>query len=359
MRPPASPSWQPADHASQKLGCERRNAGLDSLVMTEPLQTESGLPTIDQIRSFLVDHHRASIEHLLPLDGGFWSSAYGYGVGGDEFVLRLSASGEGFDVDQAAHQFTSDVMPVPEVFDVGQGLGRWFAISRRAHGHFLEDVGPEDAAQVGPMIDQLLDSLRTAPTPSDAPVAWSGRAGCGPDSWRGWLERHLVDDPESTVSGWRSKIAQDPELDRLYRRTEARIIELLGHCPERRDLIHGDLLHQNVLVSNDASAVHAVFSWKHSVLGDHLYDVAWLSFWEPWHPGIERIDPWSRTVARLAPNDMHDAAIRHHCYELHIGLQHLAWCSWAGNAASLAGVALRTAHVLERGPRPTALNNVR
>lgn len=316
--------------------------------------TEADHPSLEQIADFLVQRHKARVEDLAPLDGGFWSTAYSYSIDDVEYVFRLSASGDGFQADQAAQQFGSEQLPVPEVLEVGEGLGRWFAISRRAHGGFLEDVDPDDHERAGPMIDKLLATLRSAITPTDASVDWVSKDPSGSDTWRAWLERHLVDNPQSTVSGWRTTIATDPQLDSLYQRTEQRISKLLERCPERRDLIHGDLLHQNVLVANDASSVNAVFSWKCSELGDHLYDVAWLSFWEPWHPGIERVDVWNRTIrSEIEGDDMQDAALRHHCYELHIGAQHLAWCAWTGNGASLAGVALRTAHVLERGPRTT------
>jgi len=308
-----------------------------------------GAPSNEDVAAFLAGHHGQPIEGLAPVDGGFWSTAYRYDVGGDGLVFRLSASGEGFEMDQAAHRFDADWLPVPEVLEVGKALGRWFAISRRASGRFLEDIAIEDAGVAGPMVDRLLTGLRSTNTSDDGAADWfSNKAG----SWHDWLKRALIDDPASTVSGWRTKIAADPQLDSLYRSAEARILELLEYCPERRDLVHGDLLHQNVLVSDDASQVNAVFSWKCSVLGDHLYDVAWLSLWEPWHPGIQRLDAWTRTASRpVEGDDMGNADLRHHCYELHIGVQHLAWCSWTGNAASLAGVALRTAHVLERGPR--------
>ena len=95
---------------------------------------------------------------------------------------------------------------------------------------------------------------------------------------------------------------------------------------ERRELVHGDLVHGNVLVSPDARRVEAVLSWKCSVRGDFLYDAAWCSFL--------------------------DAAARHHCYELHIGFTHLGWNLWTGNQADLAATARRLAEVLERGPLP-------
>jgi hygromycin-B 4-O-kinase len=134
---------------------------------------------------------------------------------------------------------------------------------------------------------------------------------------------------------------------------------LVDACPERRDLVHGDLLHGNVLVSPDASRVEAVLSWKCSVRGDFLFDAAWCSFWAPpFHPGIAAADPLSGLLrapsVRAEPGALLDAAARHHCYELHIGFTHLGWNVWIGDQANLAATARRLAEVLERGLCPIA-----
>jgi len=80
------------------------------------------------------------------------------------------------------------------------------------------------------------------------------------------------------------------------------------------------------------------------VRGDFLYDVAWCTFWAPWHHGIEAVGLWDRTQRS------DDAALRHHCYELHIGATHLGWNAWAGDEPALRAVAARTEEVLARGP---------
>ena len=170
-------------------------------------------------------------------------------------------------------------------------------------------------------------------------------------TWRDWLVAGLTDDPAHRVSGWRSTIAGDARLDRLFRACEVRIGGLLEACPERRDLVHGDLLHGNVLVSPDASEVTAVFSWKCSVRGDFVYDLAWCTFWSPWHPGIAAVDLWSRW--RDADRDAAgavDAAARHHCYELQIGASHLGWYVWTSDDANLRDAARHLDALLERGP---------
>lgn len=81
--------------------------------------------------------------------------------------------------------------------------------------------------------------------------------------------------------------------------------------------MHGDLLHQNVLISPDGTKVSAVFSWKCSVLSDFLYDVAWCSFWSAWHQGI--------------------------------GATHLAWNAWTGDDTELHAVADALTDLLAAG----------
>jgi aminoglycoside phosphotransferase (APT) family kinase protein len=190
-----------------------------------------------------------------------------------------------------------DDLPVPAVLDIGDApFGGVYAISRRHHGRFLEDVQVDEVQRAGPMLQRLLGALRAVP-PAD------GR------SWRQWLVDGLVDQPTNPTAGWRTKLAADPDGDRVFRAAEERVRELVDACPERRDLVHGDLLHRNVLVSDDASAINAVFSWKCSTRGDHLFDTAWCTFWgDTFHPGI------AAAIGGVSEVD----ADRHHCYELQI-----------------------------------------
>ena len=162
--------------------------------------------------------------------------------------------------------------------------------------------------------------------------------------------------PGKLVHGWSAALAGDRKLAALSAAVTERVRTLVQACPERRDLVHGDLLHGNVLVSLDALRVEAVLSWKCSVRGDFLFDAAWCSFWAPFHPGIAAADPLSGLLrapsVRAEPGALLDAATRHHCYELHIGFTHLGWNIWTGNQADLAATARRLAEVLERGPLP-------
>lgn len=292
------------------------------------------------VARWLGTYHKKPLVSFTPLSGGFWSAAYAYQLGDEELVLRLSESREGFDIDRRAMQFTTERLPIPDVIDVGEALGRYFSISRRLHGTFLEETPLERAENAGKAIAELLGTMRVATAghgQGAEKVNWYSPGQESNVTWAEWLRSSLADRAGSPTSGWRARLAEDVDSDRLFTRCEQRIAELLPHCPERRDLIHGDLLHKNVLVSADAARVTGVFSWKCSALGDFLYDVAWCTLWGNWFPAIASSGIWERTVSAsdLNAEDMANAALRHHCYELQIAASHMGWYVWTEDSSNL------------------------
>jgi aminoglycoside phosphotransferase (APT) family kinase protein len=301
-----------------------------------------------EVQAFLQAHHRAPVTDIEPLRGGFWSAAYGYRLDGRELVVRFGASREGYDMDQAAMSFGRPDLPVPEVLHVGSALGGAFAISVRHHGRFLEDIDPAEAETVAPAVMRLLAALRSITVRVTDPVEWWDGADTR-STWREWLVNALVDDPAWPNHGWRARLAEHTRADRLFRACEARLETLREACPERRDLVHSDLLHQNVLLNDDGDEVTAVFSWKLSMYGDFLWDVAWCSLFSPWHPGVGALGLFARTLAAgdVDPGDLEDAEARHTAYMLQIGAHHLGWNAWIGEEGHLRDLMARTEQILE------------
>ena len=120
-------------------------------------------PSDTEVIEFLRAHHDAEPTDLEVLGGGFWSAAFGYRIGHDELVLRINDVPDGFRDDEFAMRYSSAALPVPEVLTVGEGFGRSFAISRRHHGRFLEEIGPSEADALAPTVVDLLAALRTVP----------------------------------------------------------------------------------------------------------------------------------------------------------------------------------------------------
>ncbi|HIL95532.1 MAG TPA: hypothetical protein EYG51_06385 [Pseudomonadales bacterium] len=311
-------------------------------------------PTTTQVTNWLATRHHDKVLDVAPLSGGFWSSAFSYRVGEDEFVLRLSDMSEGFSIDAAAMRFTAPDLPVPVIIETRSALDLHFEISQRHYGRFVETTSMERADVLGDALQALLMAMRAVPVDTNDAVLWYDSTSSVDMSWHGWLRSGLVDDPSEHVSGWREKLASSSRLDDLFKTCKSRIEQLLTICPERRDLIHGDLLHQNVLVSDNTAKVTGIFSWKCSVRGDFLFDVAWCTFWGAWHPVIAATDMWHRTLVApdLGENDLVDAPARHHCYELHIATSHLGWYAWTGDEQNLMLVADTAERILERGPLP-------
>jgi len=307
---------------------------------------------LGEVERFLVSRHGRPIESLAPLPGGFWSAAYAYRVAGQDLVLRLGTIPAGFEADRVAMTFSAPDLPVPKVVAIGHAFGVCYAISERHYGRFLEDVRAEESLRSGPMLGSLLRALRAIEERPDRSVSGQPADLAPQDSWRNHLLRQLVDDGTSRNAGWRAALRQDPELERLFRACEARITELLDACGERRHVVHGDLLYQNVLVSEDASTVTGVFSWKRSVRGDFLYDTAYCTFFSPWYPGVGAADPWAVTLSTLTPEQRRDAGARHHCYELTIGASHLGGYLWTNDEQNLRAAQRRLTEILERGELP-------
>jgi hygromycin-B 4-O-kinase len=308
----------------------------------------------EEVVAFLERHHGARVEDLEALGGGWWSSAWGYRVGAEELVVRLGHDVSWYEADHQAMNFARRGLPIPQVRDVGLAFeNRAYAISVRHHGIFLEDAPIEVRSTLASTLTHLLVALHSVPSGVDENVLWH-QPGASPITWRQFLLSGLVDDPSSATHGWSAALSADDRLSALATGVEERIRSLVSVCPERRDLVHADLLHGNVLISPDAARVEAVFSWKCSVRGDFLYDAAWLTFWAPWHAGIAAVNPLAGLIAAASiqddPGSLVDAALRHHCYELHIGFTHLGWNIWTNNRVDLEATARRLEEVFERGP---------
>lgn len=251
------------------------------------------------------------VSDLDPLAEGLCSQAFGFRLGGAEYVVRVNESIEGFEKDRfVSRRFASRDLPIPEVLDVGcLDGGHAFCISRRAPGVRLHEL---DAAALARMVAPVAQVLAAIAASDLAGTAGFGRfdtGGVAPDaSWREFLTG--VADP-SRFDWAAAGLSADNVVGEALRRIDA----LAGHCPEERCLVHGDFGAYNVLT--DGHGVTGVIDWDLALFGDPLYDVANLFFWHE---------------ARLEPLIQHFAGEISHlprwrerilCYQLRTGLQEI------------------------------------
>lgn len=294
--------------------------------------------------AFLAERFGAGVSAVAELGAGDWSRAFSFTLDGRELVARFGAYREDFEQDRAAMSYAGPDLPVPVVSEIGDALGGAYAISERHHGVFLETLGAAGWQRVLPAVFRAWDALREYPAAWPEWMTEEPEPADGPGGlWGAQLLGGLVDRPGGRVSGWREVLRRSPDLDALFRDTHRELTELLSLCPTEPHLIHSDLLNRNVLVTPDASRLVAVFDWGCLKYGDFLYELAWFTFWAPWHPGLAAIDIRSAALEHLraAGVPVPHFAERLRCYELRIGLEHLAYGAFTGHTDELMDVARR------------------
>jgi hygromycin-B 4-O-kinase len=302
---------------------------------------------VRRAETFLNSLFNGTAINVAVLGEGAWSKAFAFQIGADKLVARFGAYREDFEKDEYAMNFAGADLPVPRTVKIGEAFDGYFAISERHSGQFLENLGGEEFERLTPKLLRLFDAMREVRVDQSASAQWPARPGHRV-SWREWLSKSVVDDNCPTVGGWRVELARNVEINDLFEEGVRVMRELLLYCPNELHVIHGDLLNRNVLVSDDSRRFAAVFDWGCPSYGDFLYDVAWLTSWAPWHEGLKQLDTRSlfRTHFRDQGVEVPDFDERLACYELQIGLTHLAYNTVIRNQKELHAVAIRTKEVL-------------
>ncbi len=285
------------------------------------------------LAEFLATHVGAVDARSIERVGhGEWSRAFYFAtIDGRELVARFSATEQDFRKDQLVQRWSSTRLPMPALVQLGHTPeGEYFAISERAHGEFLEVRDAAAMTRLLPSLWATLDTARGIDLSHTTGYGLFGADGHAPHAnWRAMLLDVVNDPPSTRTHGWRARLAARPVAQRVFDAGYARLLTLLDACPEGRHLVHSDLLNFNVLTTGDR--VTAVFDWGAALYGDFLWDVAWLTFWQPWYPRWADVDLRAgvrehyRQIGLPLPN--FDARLR--CYELAIGLDGLAYQAWA------------------------------
>jgi hygromycin-B 4-O-kinase len=284
---------------------------------------------------------------VTPLGGGDWSRAFSFCVNNQGLVVRFGRYKDDFLKDQQAMAFARPGLPIPKMLEVGEAFDLFYAVSERHYGLFLESLDEAGWHRLLPALLQSLDAMREIEF--ECGVDWYGGSSASPLGWRQWLLASLEDRPGERVSGWRTALQARPEIEQVFVAGENALRARLGSCPDGRHLLHRDLLNRNVLVAEDASRLEAVFDWGCSLAGDFLYEVAWLTFWAPWYPALEALDFRQKLrdhYQRLGLVIKHfDERLT--CYELQIGLEHIAYATFTGRDDDQRTIARRTLALLE------------
>jgi hygromycin-B 4-O-kinase len=304
-----------------------------------------------EIARFLRERLGGPISDVVRIPHGEWSRAFGFRYGDGDYVVRFSAVEADFQKDQLASSYASPRLPLPRLLAVGAAFDGFFAISQRAQGKFLDELDAAGMHRLLPALLDVLDGLREADISTTHGFGQWGVDGNAPHAtWRAaLLDIGHASSSVNRIHGARQRLASRPSAQAAFDAAAARLESLAAACPTDRYLIHSDLLNFNVLVAEER--VSGVIDWGSSLYGDFLFDLAWLTFWQPWYPAWAGID--IRAAARR-----HYASIglavphfeaRMRCYETVIGLDNQLYSAFKGKWAQLETVAQRTLAISRSG----------
>ena len=296
---------------------------------------------IHQAQSFLVDQLHLAPMELAFIGAGAWSRCFGFRQGNAQLAIRFGNHVDDFEKDQVAYRYATPDLPIPQVYEIGEAFGGYYAIATRVHGTPLEQVGADEWRDLVPAVVAALEALRTADI-----TATSGFGGWGVDrnapepSWSARLLTVDRDVPTMRTHGWRAKLATSAAGDAAFR-WGYDLLQQVARDDVPRALLHCDLINRNVLV--DGARLTGVFDWGCSIYGDHLYELAWFEFWAPWMPQLDIAYLRSALEERwqgIGYTPHHQEERLTACY-LHIGLDHLAYNAIIDDWSTLLATAAR------------------
>ena len=296
---------------------------------------------IQQAQAFLVSHLGVDVSEIVQVGEGAWSRCFGFAYGDQNLVIRFGKYVSDFQKDRLAYKYATPDLPVPEVFEIGQAMDGYYAISRRVYGIPLESVSAEQWLALVPAVVAMLEAMRTADlSDTEGFGGWGEDGHAGHKSWSSRLLSVGDDTPDQRGHGWRERLAESPQGEATFAWGFG-LLKKVADDDVPRNLLHCDLDNRNVLVKENQ--ITGVFDWGCSIYGDHLYDLARFEFWAPWHPQLDMEYLRSMVEQRWAkkgykPENKESRLMA--CY-LHIGLEHLAYHAYLGNWTTLLAIANR------------------
>jgi hygromycin-B 4-O-kinase len=292
---------------------------------------------------FLASHVGDNVSDVLKVGEGNWSHAYGYRLGSDEYVIRFSATDEDFTKDLYALNYAGSALHIPKIHEIGEAFGGYYVISDRVYGEFLDEIDSKTFVRVMPSLFSTLDAMRCTYVSSTTGYGhWKADGNGIASTWRDHLISVEDDLPHLRTYGWQAKLKDHPDSLSVFQEGMELLRKLATDCPEDRYLIHSDLMNRNVFITDDR--ISGVIDWGNAMYGDYVYEVAGFTFWQPWDDRMAGIDFTSAAheYYRGVGADTSNFEQRVRCYELSIGLIHIAYSAFRWPDSALEWVTERT-----------------
>jgi hygromycin-B 4-O-kinase len=292
---------------------------------------------------FLARRYGGRTSRVAEIGRGAWAVAYGFVLDGEARVARFGAQSDDFVKDRIASAYSLAALPVPRIIEIGEAPGGYYAISERAYGGYLEALDDAGMRAALPSVFAMHDAARLADVSRTSGYGMWDASGNAPHAtWQDALLAITGDAPSSRIHRWRDRMAAYPAARAAFDEGLDCLRGLVAACPTSRHLLHSDPLNRNILVAN--GRITAVLDWGCGMYGDFLYDLAHLTFSTCWFPAWRGIDFAGEAERHYEAIGLDVPAMRERlrCYEIHIGLDALAYNAFCRRPDALELIARRT-----------------
>lgn len=304
--------------------------------------------TETDVQEFLQNRTEEKIDGVTPVGYGEWSQAFFYKEKDIQKVIRFSDIDEDFLRDQFAFRYSSQILPIPEIEEIGKAFNGFFAISKKVDGEMIDTLGSEEMQRIVQKLMVLFEAMRSGDTSQTKGFGpWDTNGNGDMDSWKEYILDIANDSPTMRIHGWKKKMARKKREHEVFNQAYQKLQSIITFCPEERCVVHSDLLHFNLLV--EKGKIAAVIDWGCAKYGDFLYDLAWFMFWQFYYPSMNGIDFKREAHRYFTKNGVNLTHFEERltCYQIHIGLDSMAYCSFKENWKDVEMIVKRLEEIIK------------
>lgn len=295
------------------------------------------------VAHFLQSQFDRSVSDVSLLGSGMFSQAFSFMLARQPFIIRLNAYQEDFQKDAFAHQhFSSSELPIPRMIQSGRfNELYYFAITERCTGMTLNDMEPQEIEQVLPKLFDTLLAIHTLDS-SDY-LGWGLTDASGQGRFASWQAYLLSFYNQKFPFTWKQLIQDTFMEQEIYDKALAMILKDLEFCFADKYWVHGDFGFDNVM--SDGQQITGVLDWAELLLGDYVYDIAYLEFWSEDVCYKQQWQNWVKDREIDLSRCYFEERLR--CYMLHIGLKGLAIAAIRNDPEDYVQVRARIQQILD------------
>lgn len=271
-----------------------------------------------EVLAFLHIKFPQIIQNFKIIHGGEMSQGFSFLMENKDYIIRINQNEYSFRKDKYAYEnFANANIPIPKILEIGKFNNDYsFAISELALGKPLDLFSKKEIIPILPQLVKILDDVNNSKIMTEK---YGDLDINGNGQFESWLQ-FLQDIKGNFSTKWEQKyrkILSDMNIEsKFWKKYEG----LYKYLPEERYLIHGDYGYNNIISNKEK--ITGVLDWENSKVGDFLYDVAWLEFWDKLVDVDEKMN-YSHVFAQYYENLGRKLLFyeeRLLCYKIHIGL---------------------------------------